>query len=355
MAWNKVCGKGAVAIFRALMINSILEVLNISWNGLGYEGAVALSKCVKRNVGLRDLDVSNNRLNWRCAFLMAEGLRSNFTLVKLRIGHNPLTTTGCMDILEAVATKESAITLLDFTEIPVLGAADLLAATISRRRTFQFFHGGIVPTHDKLGQRLGRELNPMLRIIEYLRLLGLRPLELMKSFDKTSSFELPREEFIDQIKRIGVKLHPYEIDALANSISGKGYNKNVINYRKLSLAVREVVMAERERKIREREEWLQIKTYHESILKKGTLDEYISHSGSTRLIDPKDSLKMKSFQTIAPSGTSRNSTGSKPGSPDSNKVLQLSLCSPLALSKSVLEPDKQKSKRRNRRKEIHNV
>lgn len=50
------------------------------------------------------------------------------------------------------------------------------------------------------------------------------------------------------------------------------------------MAVRDVVRNERDRKIREREEWMQIKTYHESILKKGTLDEYLSHSGSTRLI-----------------------------------------------------------------------
>jgi len=40
----------------------------------------------------------------------------------------------------------------------------------------------------------------MLRIIEYLRLLGLRPLELLKSFDKTMSFELPRQDFVEQIK-----------------------------------------------------------------------------------------------------------------------------------------------------------
>lgn len=40
----------------------------------------------------------------------------------------------------------------------------------------------------------------MLRIIEYLRLLGLRPLELLKSFDKTTSFELPRKDFVEQIK-----------------------------------------------------------------------------------------------------------------------------------------------------------
>lgn len=47
---------------------------------------------------------------------------------------------------------------------------------------------------------VGREINPMLRIIEYLRLLGLRPLELMRSFHKTASYELPRKEFVEEIK-----------------------------------------------------------------------------------------------------------------------------------------------------------
>ena len=41
-------------------------------------------------------------------------------------------------------------------EIPVLGEADLIAATISRRRKFLFIHGGIVPTHDKIGQKIGK-------------------------------------------------------------------------------------------------------------------------------------------------------------------------------------------------------
>ncbi|WAR07593.1 LR74B-like protein, partial [Mya arenaria] len=94
-------------------VNSTLETLNVSWNGLGYEGTVALCKCLKRNVGLKDLDVSNNRLNWSCASLMAEGMRFNSILNKLRIGHNPLTTTGVMDILEAIATEESVVSFLD--------------------------------------------------------------------------------------------------------------------------------------------------------------------------------------------------------------------------------------------------
>ncbi|XP_052238543.1 leucine-rich repeat-containing protein 74A-like [Dreissena polymorpha] len=308
LSWNKIRGKGAVAIFRALMLNNTVSNLNISWNGLGYEGTVALCKCLKRNTGLLDLDLANNRLNWRCALLLAEGLRSNSTLRNLWVGRNTITTTGAMDILEAVATTGSVIANLDLSDIPVIAEADLLAATISRRREFTFKHGGIVATHDKLGQRVGRELNPMLRIIEYLRLLGLRPLELMKSFDKNASLEMPRKDFVEQIRKIGVNLKPYEVDALANSVSGKGFNKNVINYRKLSMAVREVVEAERERKIRERKEWLQIKSYHENILNKGKVDEYIAQSPSSRSVDPVNALRVKSNETIGLS-ISRHSTG----------------------------------------------
>jgi len=46
-----------------------------------------------------------------------------------------------------------------------------------------------------------------------------------------SSAGVYSKHFCFILQKIGVKLHPYEIDALANSISGKGYNKNVINYR----------------------------------------------------------------------------------------------------------------------------
>lgn len=36
-----------------------------------------------------------------------------------------------------------------------MGEADLLAATISRRRKFKFIHGGIISTNDKVGERAG--------------------------------------------------------------------------------------------------------------------------------------------------------------------------------------------------------
>ena len=42
-----------------------------------------------------------------------------------------------------------------FQEISVVGEADLLAATISRKRKFTFLHGRILPTHDKFGQKQG--------------------------------------------------------------------------------------------------------------------------------------------------------------------------------------------------------
>ncbi|WAR07594.1 hypothetical protein MAR_017552 [Mya arenaria] len=188
----------------------------------------------------------------------------------------------------------------------------------------------------------------MMKIIEYLRLLGLRPLELLKSFNKTSSFEMPREGFADQIKKIGVKLQPFEIDALANSISGKGFNKNVINYRKLSLAVREVVEAERERKNREREEWLQIKTYHESILKKGSLEDYISHTGSAKLAEPLDQLKVNSFQTIGLSGSRHSTVASRAPSVHTSRVAMSTVS--LAQSTTTLRSAKKKVRKRRKKR-----
>lgn len=68
------------------------------------------------------------------------------------------------------------------------------------------------------------------------------------------------------------------------------------------------------------------------------------------LLDPLDPLRVKSFQTIGLSGTSKNSSATNLGSVRSSKV---SLYSPLVVSKSTIRHVKQsKTKKRKRRKDI---
>lgn len=105
--------------------------VDLSSNGLGYNGALAIRECLLRNTVLKTLNISNNRINWEGALVggrssnkvtgyigsvlttsfciefqvLAHGLEYNTTLETLIAGNNPLTTTGCMDIIDAISSN----------------------------------------------------------------------------------------------------------------------------------------------------------------------------------------------------------------------------------------------------------
>ena len=88
------------------------------------------------------------------------------------------------------------------------------------------------------------------------------------------------------------------------------------------MAVREVVEEERKRKIKEREEWRQIRTYHEKILRRGTLNNVpIPRSSS---LDARQ--REKDLITVNALFTPLSSTSSIKSQQASRK---LSLCAPL--------------------------
>ena len=57
-------------------------------------------------------------------------------------------------------------------------------------RDFSFHHGGIVNSHDTLGQRHDRRKDPLEKILEYMKTEGLRTKELFRAFDKSASNKL---------------------------------------------------------------------------------------------------------------------------------------------------------------------
>ena len=76
----------------------------------------------------------------------------------------------------------------------------MMAAAVQQTRSFQYIHGGIVGTHDVLGQRLEKRVDPMQRVIDYMRERELRPTELFRSFDKAVGNKLSHKDFIERIK-----------------------------------------------------------------------------------------------------------------------------------------------------------
>ncbi|KAK3096552.1 hypothetical protein FSP39_001215 [Pinctada imbricata] len=249
---NKLDDNAAFGLAPGLAKNSVLVKINLSWNGLGYEGAVGVSKALKQCHTLKYLDISHNRINWDAALVISKSLAVNCSLETLKVGDNPLTTTGANDIVQAASSDKCQLRLLDLMNVAVLADTEFLAIIIQRKRKFKFIHGGIVHTPDVLGQRKEREITAMERVIEYMRRLGIRPVELLRAFDKSVSFNVTKKEFIGRLKKTNVGLHQYEMEALANAVASKGMDGGGISYRKLVDAVQDEVLLERNRKIAER-------------------------------------------------------------------------------------------------------
>ena len=101
---------------------------------------------------------------------------------------------------------------------------------------------------------------------------------------------------------------------------------SLFHVRKLAVTVREVVEEERERKIKEREEWKQIRDYHETILRKGTLDDINLPRSATHGTIENDVIRTGMLFTP-------NDSHSQQRSQRVNKT-PLSLCVPLGSSGS---------------------
>ncbi|XP_041351667.1 leucine-rich repeat-containing protein 74B-like [Gigantopelta aegis] len=220
--WNHIRRQGAVALSQSLKFNDCLRLLDVSWNGFGYEGSLALSKSLKENKTLRELNLSNNRISWHGALLLSRGLKLNVGLHILRIGHNPLTTTGCHDIVNAIAAGSSQIKTLDLEGVPIVAETEILSSFVRLKRDFLLLHGGIVYLPDILGERRERKKDHMEVVMEYIKATLTRPLEMLKNFDKTTSLVISQDEFVARLVKADVPLHKSEMRILANAVADKG-------------------------------------------------------------------------------------------------------------------------------------
>lgn len=356
LSWNLIRQKGAVGIFKGVTVNTGLRSLIISWNGLGYEGSVAISKSLKENTTLVELDISNNRINWDGAVNIAKGLKKNGSLHVLKIGNNPLTTTGAMDIVQAVSETTSGLRELDLMNVSVLGETELLAVTIERIRKFKLIHGGVVRTSDKLGERKEREVASIERVMEYMKRLGIRPVELLRAFDKNVMFNVTQAEFVRRLKKSGIQLHTFEMEALAKSIAGRDLNGRSISYNKFVDAVNAQILKERNYRIKKRKEKEKLIQYHKKIMSV----QIATDTGSEDDDGDFKSLHSSSRTSLHTALSIPTQVNKLPPLPLSEKdqpcarkpVKVLSLCGPLDKTTKIAKPKKSKKKRRKKQPEI---
>ncbi|GAB1607789.1 leucine-rich repeat-containing protein 74B-like [Argonauta hians] len=223
ISWNHIRWPGAVCICRGLQSNLCLTTLNVSHNGFGYEGSIAVAEMLKRNKTLQNLDISSNRICWKAAIVLSKGLTKNRTLISLKMSSNPLTTTGAMDLLLAQSATGSAVEHFDIHDIHVVEEFKLLYLAIKKKkRNFNCEYGRIVEEHDLLGRREDPKVDPLTKLLHYLRKEQIRPLEFLRSFDKPSEWSMKSSAFIERLKGCDTGLYQHEIRHVTGEIKRAG-------------------------------------------------------------------------------------------------------------------------------------
>nr|KAG5711092.1 hypothetical protein BaRGS_004736 [Batillaria attramentaria] len=110
----------------------------------------------------------------------------------------------------------------------------------------------------------------MERLLDHIRERMIRPLEMLREFDKSNKGHISQKEFMERLKRAKVPLHPFEVKALTDSVSELHFDGTTqINYVKLMESIERYILLDRIRKWRERMHQRHMREYHTRILKDG--------------------------------------------------------------------------------------
>ncbi|CAI9738805.1 Hypothetical predicted protein [Octopus vulgaris] len=259
------------------IVEFCLKLNNLEGRGVQYIGqaigAVALGEMLKHNKTLQTLDISSNRICWKGSLIMSKGLSKNRSLINLKMDLNPLTTTGAMDLLLAISSAGNAVEYFDIRSIQVINEFKLLLLAIQHRRNFTCVHGDIVSSHDFLGKRDPLKLDPMSKVIGYLKKNQIRPMELLRSFDKPLDWSMSSSSFVERLKMCDTELYKYEIRLVTKDIEHRkgSEESHGIDYRKLTNSIADHMEHLRQRRQTElRKERIE-ELYHQRILKEDVL------------------------------------------------------------------------------------
>ncbi|KAF6033097.1 LRRC74A [Bugula neritina] len=146
LSWNQIRGCGAIAIATGLKENVHMKICNLSWNGFGELGGNALADALLVNTNLTTIDISANRLTYPVAVRFAKALGTNEVLEVLKMANNPITTAGCLVLIDAISkSQKSSLGYLDLLENPVeYEFLHVLQEVRAKKVDFQVFHGTIL-------------------------------------------------------------------------------------------------------------------------------------------------------------------------------------------------------------------
>ncbi|XP_070197814.1 leucine-rich repeat-containing protein 74A-like isoform X2 [Littorina saxatilis] len=235
LSWNHLRREGATAICAALAINSGLKEVNVSWNGFYIHGSKELAKTLDKNKTLQVLDLSANRINKECLTHIMKGLKTNKTLRVLKLADNPITAVGALYVLrELVEMKESGIRELDLGEQSVEPEFLVVLEKLKEDRDIEVRFGAVLgqDVESKDQEQELMDENPVVVLMEFGKLLGLRLVDLFAMMDKDGSKTLTPMEIRKGLLEANIPLSEKALDALVNKLDADGDGE--IDYAKLT-------------------------------------------------------------------------------------------------------------------------
>ncbi|XP_067660532.1 leucine-rich repeat-containing protein 74A-like [Haliotis asinina] len=257
LSWNHLRRSGATSIAKGLGINSGLKVLDLSWNGFYLDGCKELANALEKNSTLEDINLSSNRINKQCLQELWKGLKKNETLQKLRLSDNPITSSGAYFLLNALReTKSSGLNYVDLGTQCVEGPFVTMLQDMQEQRSLQMKYGAVWDQSME-GEDDEMDLvdeNPVLILMEFGKLLGLRLTDLFCMMDKDNSKTLTRKEIKCGLLECNIPLSEKAVDHLVEKLDQDGdgeidYGELTAGHQQHRRKLTKTIMMSRERNV----------------------------------------------------------------------------------------------------------
>ncbi|XP_060066920.1 leucine-rich repeat-containing protein 74A-like [Ylistrum balloti] len=227
LQWNHIRRDSAKQVCKAIAVNKGLHTINLAWNGLGKEGCIALCRSLPKNVTLQDIDLNSNRIDTTSLRFLLHGLVHNTCLKCVRIGRNPLTTDGAKAILRALqSSTKPVIEDLILEDVSVDEEFVTLLTKLQETKKMKIVHGEILSSGMNIKERKHdpHDLNrfdPVLVLVEYMRIDNLRLIDFFQYLDTTNREQLSRTDFRDGVANLRIPLTEHHLDIVMQTLDLK--------------------------------------------------------------------------------------------------------------------------------------
>lgn len=248
LSWNHLRNEGAKELALGLEENKGLRYLDLSWNGFYLKGCQHLGDALLVNSDLTELNLNCNRINKDCLEKLLRGFKQNSTLRTLRLAWNPITSAGAQMLVNTCEERpDIGLKEIDINTQLVEPSFTESAHKLHSERGIKVLYGlvrGQDPSDGDQDEDGLLQENPTLVLMEFARLMGFRPMDLLSTFDKDKSNSLDKDEIKMGLRLYCIPLSDRCLDFMVEKLDVDGDGE---------IDLKEVMQAKVEYKMKERE------------------------------------------------------------------------------------------------------